>query len=93
MASSFLPPSIEPHGATSRSKRAVGLIAPAAGAAGLALGDPVTETACSALSMFSLCTETTDLENDIDRILAIQIQFQDVLQRVQTKNDEIFFAC
>ena len=91
MASSFLPPPIHPHEAPSRSKRAIGLIAAAAGAAGLALGDPVKEVACSALSIFNLCTDTTDLQNDIDGILATQNQFQDVLQRVQTKNDEKFF--
>ena len=91
MASSFLPPSIHPHDAPSRGKRAIGLIAAAAGAAGLALGDPVKEAACSALSIFNLCTDTTDLQNDIDGILATQNQFQDVLQRVQTKNDEKFF--
>ena len=90
MASSFLPPSMHPHEAPSRSKRAIGLIAAAAGAAGLALGDPVKEAACSALSIFNLCTDTTDLQNDIDGILATRNQFQDVLQRVQTKNDEKF---
>ena len=91
MASSFLPPSIHPHAAPSRSKRAIGLIAAAAGAAGLALGDPVKEAACSALSILNFCTDTTDLQSDIDGILATQNQFQDVLQRVQTKNDGKFF--
>ena len=90
-ASSFLPPSIHPHEAPSRSKRAIGLIAAAARAAGLALGDPVKEAAWSALSIFNLCTDTADLQNDIDGILATQNQFQDVLQRIQTKNDEKFF--
>ena len=92
MASSFLPPSVHPHGVPSRGKRAIGLIAAAAGAAGLALGAPVKEAACSALSIFNLCTDTTDLENDIDRVLATQNQFQDVLQRVQSQNDEKFFC-
>ena len=50
MACSFLPPSIHPHDATAWNKSAIGLIAAAAGAAGLALGDPVKEAACSALS-------------------------------------------
>ena len=31
------------------------------------------------------------MQHDIDGILAAQNQFQDVLQRVQTKNDENFF--
>ena len=80
MASSFLPPWIHPHEAPSRSKRAIGLIA--AAAAALALGDPVKEAACSVLSIFNLCTDTTDSQHDIDGILATQNQFQDVLQRV-----------
>ena len=91
MACSFLPPSIHPHEAPSRSKRAIGLIAAAARAAGLALGDPVKEAACSALSIFNLCTDTTELQHDIDGVLATRNQFQDVLQRVRTKNDENCF--
>ena len=57
----------------------------------MALGDPVKEAACSAHSIFIICTDTTDFRNDIDGILAPQNQFQDVLQRVQTKNDEKVF--
>ena len=90
MASSFIPPSIHPHEAPSRSRRAIGLIAASAGAAGLALVDPVKEAVCSALSSFNLCTDTTDLENDTDCVLTTQNQFQDVLHHVQTKNDENF---
>ena len=62
----------------------------AAGAAGLALGDPVKDATCSALSIFNLCADTTDLQHDIDGVLATQNQFEDVLQRVRTKNDENF---
>ena len=91
MAFSFLPPSIHPHDEPSRSKRAIGLIAAAAEAARLSLSDPVKEAPRSALSVFNLCTDTTDLENDIDGTLATQNMFQVVLQRVQTRNDENFF--
>ena len=91
VASSFLPPSIKPDHGTARSKRAVGIIAAAAGAAGLVLGSPVKDAACSALSIFSLCTDNKDLEENVDHVMATQKQFQAVLERVQTKNDENFF--
>ena len=91
VASSFLPPSIKPDYGTARSKRAVGIIAAAAGAAGLVLGSPVKDAACSALSIFNLCTDTKDLEENVDHVMATQKQFQAVLERVQTKNDENFF--
>ena len=91
VASSFLPPSIKPDHGTARSKRAVGIIAAAAGAAGLVLGSPVKDSACPALSIFNLCTDTKDLEENVDHVMATQKQFQAVLERVQTKNDENFF--
>ena len=91
MASSFLPPSITPDHVTARSKRAVGVIAAATGAAGLDLGSPVKDAACSALSVFNLCTDTKDLEENVDHAMATQKQFQAVLERVQTKNAEKFF--
>ena len=53
IATSFLPQQSMLAGNTgSRSRRAIGLIAAAAGAAGLILGDPVKDAACSALSIF-----------------------------------------
>ena len=91
MTSSFLPPSIHPHDAQSRNKRAIGLFVAAAGAAGLTMGDPVKEAACSALSIFNLFRNTTDLKNDSDHVLATQNHFQVVLHRVETRNDENFF--
>ena len=54
IATSFLPQQSMRAGDTgSRSPRAIGLIAAATGAAGLILGDPVKDAACSALSIFS----------------------------------------
>ena len=91
VALSFLPPSIKPDHGTARSKRAVGLIAAAAGATGLVLGSAVKDAACSALSIFNLCTDSKDLEEIVDHTMATQKQFQAVLERVQTKNDENFF--
>ena len=92
VASSFLPPSIRPDHGTARSKRAVRIIAAAAGAAGLVLGSPVKDAACSALSIFNLCTDTKDLEKNVNDVMATQKQFQAALERVQTKNDENFLS-
>ena len=61
VASSFFPPLIEPEHGAARRKRAVKTIAAAAGAAGLVLGSPVKDAACSALSISNLCTDTKDL--------------------------------
>ena len=90
VASSFLPPSIKPDHGTARSKRAVGTIAAAAGATGLVLGSPAKDAACSALPIFILCTDFKDSEENVDHVMATQKQFQAVLERVQTKNDEKF---
>ena len=85
VTSSFLPPSIRPDHGTARSKRPVGKIAAAAGAAGLDLRSPVKDAACTALSIFNLCTDTEDLEENVDHVMVTQEQFQAVLERVQTK--------
>ena len=89
VAKLFLPP--EPQSVDHRGKRALGLIAAAAGAAGLVLGDPVKEAACLALSIFSLCTEIKALEADVRNLIRNQQALQDILTRVQIKNDRNFF--
>ena len=55
------------------------------------MGDPVKDAACSALSIFSLCSDKTELEADVENMLKQQTVFQETLERVQTKNDENFF--
>ena len=70
----------------SRSSRAIGLIAAAAGAAVLILGDPVKAASCSAPSIFSLCSDKTELE-DVENLLKQQTVFQKTLERVQNRND------
>ena len=75
----------------SRSRRAIGLIAAATGAAGLILGDPFKDAAFSALSIFSLCLDNTELEADVQNMLKQQTVFQKTLERVQNRNDENFF--
>ena len=92
IATSFLPQqSMLPGKTGSRSRRAIGLIAAAAGAAGLILGDPVKYAACSALSIFSLCSDNTELKADVENMLKQQTIFQETLERVQNRNDENFF--
>ena len=91
VASSFLPPSITRDHGTARSKRAVGIIATAAGAAGLVLGSPVKDAACSALSIFNRSTDAKDMEEKVDHVMAIQKQFQAVLERGERKIVENFF--
>ena len=91
-ANSFLPQQSMLAGNTgSRSPRAIGLIAAAAGATGLILGDPVKDAACSALSISSSCSDKTELEADVDNLTQQQTVFQKSLERVQTRNGENFF--
>ena len=92
IASSFLPQqSMLPGERNKRNPRAIGLIAAAAGAAGLILGDPVKDVACSTLSIFSLCSDNTELETDVEDMLKQQTVFQKTLERVQNRKDENFF--
>ena len=75
----------------SRSPRATGLFAAAAGAAGLILGDPVEDAACSALSIVSLCSDNTELEANVENLLKQQTVFRKTLERVQDRNDGNLF--
>ena len=75
-----------------RSPGAIGLIAAAAGAAGLISEDPVKEAASSVLTMFSLSSDNTELEVDIDNLLQLQTVFQKTSKRVQkTTNISNYF--
>ena len=92
IATSFLPQQSMLAGNTgSRSPRAIGLIAAAAGAAGLILWDPVKDAACSALSIFSLCPDNTEIEPNVEILLKQQTVFQRMLERVQNRNDGNIF--
>ena len=92
IVTSFLPQQSMLAGNTnSRSPRAIGLIAVAAGAAGLILGDPVKDAACSALWIFNLCSDNRKLGADVENILKQQTVLQKSLKRVQTRNNENFF--
>ena len=77
---------------TSRqSLRTIGIIAAAAGAARVILGDPIEDAACSALSIFSFCSDNTEPKADVDNLLQHQTGFQKTMEKVQSKNDEILF--
>ena len=92
IATSFLPQHSMLAGNTgNRSPRAIGLTAAAADAAGLILEDPVKDSACSALSIFSLCSDNTELKADVENLLKQQTVFQKTLERVQNRNDENIF--
>ena len=74
-----------------RSPWAIGLIAAAISAAGLILGDPVKNAACSALSVFSLCSDTKEFKADVENLLRQQTDFQQALEKVHNRNDQNFF--
>ena len=70
---SFLPKQYQRDVATlPRSKRFIGAIAALAAGAGLILGDPLKEAACTAVSIFNLCNDTSSLSKDVDQILKMQ---------------------
>ena len=74
-----------------RSKRFIGALAALAAGAGLIHGDPLKEAACTAVSIFNLCHDTSSLSQDVDQILKTQEETTATLQRVQSANDENFF--
>ena len=89
---SFLPKQYQRNVATiPRSKRIIGAVAALAAYAGLILGDPLKEAACTAVSIFNLCDDTSSLSQDVDQILKTQEETIATLQRVQSANDENFF--
>ena len=75
----------------SRNPRAIRFKAAAAGDAGLILGDRVKDAACFAPSIFTLCSDNTDLKADVAILLKQQTVFQTTLEKFQNSNDESFF--
>ena len=89
---SFLPKQYQRDVATlPRSKSFFGAIAALAAGAGLVLRDPLKEAACTAISIFNLCHDTSSLSQEVDQILKTQEETIATLQRVQSDNDENFF--
>ena len=95
VAESFAPPpmkSNEDKGQTgdSRQCRLILALMVASGAAGLILGNPLEDAACSALSIFKLCSNTKDMKKDISALMAHHISFPEAMKMVQTANDRKF---
>ena len=89
---SFLPKQYQKDVATlPRSRRFIGATAALAAGAGLIVGDQLKEAACTAVSIFNLCDDTSSLSQDVDQILKTQEDTIATLQRVQSANDENFF--
>ena len=74
-----------------RTRRSIGAVAAIAAGAGLILGDAIKDAACSALSIFNMCNDDSQLSRDIEATMDIQQQFLLTLQLVQIKIDDNFF--
>ena len=91
VVNSFIPPAVRQSDDIARPRRAIAAIAAIAAGAGMVLGEPIKDAACSALSIFNLCHTNEDLSRDVERIMSTQQEIVDTLQRVQTRNDKNFF--
>ena len=92
VANSFIPPAMKRDNEfPNRQRRAIGAIAAIAAGAGIVLGEPMKEAACSALSIFNLCRNDDALSRDVDQIMSRQKDIVETLQRVQSKNDKNFY--
>ena len=74
-----------------RLERFIGAIAALGAGAGLIMGDPLKEAACTAVSNFNLCDDTSSLSQEVEQILKTQEETIATLQLVQSANDENFF--
>ena len=73
-----------------RSRCFIGAVAVIGAGSGLLL-DPIKEAACTALSIFNMCNDNSQLSRDIEAAMDTQQQTILILQRVQAKNDDNFF--
>ena len=96
VASSFAPPPMEPpfNGTPHhRQRRLVPALMAASGVAGLFLGNPIRNAACKALSIFSSCSDSSVLENNVRNLLQRQATFEKSLHRAscpRSQGREIF---
>ena len=74
----------------SRRRRVIPALMAASRAAGLILGNPLRDAACSALSIFKLCSDNKDSKKDISTFMAQQNFFAEAMKTVQTTNDRKF---
>ena len=94
VASSFAAPHKDSQSSQSihhRSRRLVPALMAASGVAGLVLGNPVRNAACKALSIFSLCSDNSELKKNVKHLLQRQHQVEQSLRRVYDSNNEKFF--
>ena len=91
VVNSFIPPAVRQSDDIARPRRAIAAIAAVAAGAGMVLGEPIKDAACSAPSIFNLCHTNEDLSRDVERIMNTQQEIVDTLQGVQTRNDKNFF--
>ena len=79
LGESFFPPerlsrtsrgrrSIDEDEPYNRTRRLIGAVAALAVGTGFILEEPITETACNAISIFNLCDSTGDLERELDQV-------------------------
>ena len=54
----------------SRQRRLIPALMAASGAVGLILGNSLEDAACSALSIFKLCSDNKDLKKDTSTLMA-----------------------
>ena len=74
----------------SRQRRLIPAFMAASGAAGLIIGNPIKDAACSALSIFKLCSDNKDLNKEISTLMAQQNSFAEAVKTVKTTNDRKF---
>ena len=74
-----------------QNRRFIGAVAAIGAGAGLILGDPIKDAACTALVIFTMCDDNSQLSPDIEAAMDTQQQTILTLQRVQAKNDDNFF--
>ena len=95
VAESFAPPPTKQNEdkeqtGHSRQRRLILALMAASGAADLILGNPLKDAACSALSIFKLCSDNKDLKKDISTLMAQQMSFAETMKTVQDANDKEF---
>ena len=74
-----------------RKKQFVDPVAATGASAGLILGDPIKDAACTALAIFNMCSDNNQISRDVKVVMHTQQQTILTLHRVQARNFENFF--
>ena len=88
---SFLPQIHRKEASVKRTRRFAVDVAAIGEGARLILSDPIKDAACTALCIFKMCNDNSQLSRDIAAAMDTQQQTILTLQRVQAKNDDKFF--